>query len=95
MALSNEALQIIERKAEHINRGDSILSLANDKYVERHLFYYHVTGLHYVQYTVYDNLIECCHFTDGDVFDQYWKAEDYYNSILDLVDGKVFIYGQE
>jgi hypothetical protein len=95
MAISKEELQIIERKAEHIYREDSILSLANDKYAERHLFYYDVTGLYYVQYTVFDNIIEYCHYNDGDVFDKKWKALEYYNSILDLVGGEVFIYGQE
>jgi hypothetical protein len=94
MGLSNEALKIIERKAEHLYRDDSILSLANDKYVERHLFYYGVTGLYYVQYTVFDNLIEYCHYNDGDIFDKKWKALEYYNSILGLVDGEVFLYGQ-
>lgn len=94
MALTQESQEIIEKKAELIYRDDSILSIVNDKFVERYMFFNEANGLFYVKYYIFDNHEECCHYEDGDVFDVYWKAENFYNSILDLLEGEVFIYGQ-
>ena len=91
--MTPEEIERIQNKAEHIQRDDSILSIPNDKYVERHLFFYEETGLHYVTYSVYDNYKDYCYYTEGHSFDILWKAEHYYDSILKDVNGKVFIYG--
>jgi hypothetical protein len=95
MILSDEDINVIETRAKYITRNDSILQIPNNLYGDRNIFYFEGTGLYYVLYTVNDQITEVCHFTDGESFTKLSKAEEYYDSILNLVDGKVYISGRQ
>lgn len=81
---------IIDKKAELIERDDNILSIPNEKYVERYIFYCSDTNYYYVKFYVLDNNIDKCYFSDGQKSKIEWQATDYYDSILTLVSGMVY-----
>lgn len=87
------ALTAFANKAEHIIHDDTIIELPDNKYAERHMFYLEETGEHLVMLTVFDTYTDTIHYWESEIFKTRGQADQYYNSLLGLLEGKVFHYG--